>query len=67
MLLALDLTEASVKVRAEGPVDDEQDLDAPVWAGVLPLRRVWGEPRPCANLADGIPVPLEVAERDQPG
>ncbi len=36
-VLALDLAEASVKVRAGGPRDAEGDLALPHWAGVLPL------------------------------
>jgi hypothetical protein len=36
-VLALPLSEASAKVRAGGPSDDEADLDLPVWAGVVPI------------------------------
>src|SRR5438093_11933774 len=36
-LLALDLDEASAKVRSGPPTDDEADLSLPVWAGVIPL------------------------------
>ncbi len=43
-VLAVPLREASLKVREGGPVDDEQDLDAPVWAGHIPIRRVAGPP-----------------------
>ncbi len=64
MVLALDLTEASVKVRTGGPNDDEGDIAAGgVWAGVLPLRQVWGEPIPADNLESGIDVPADVADR----
>jgi uncharacterized protein len=64
-VLALDLAEASVKVRAGGPNDDAADLAAHgIWAGVLPLRRVWGtpDPAPYAKLA----VPPHIADRPQP-
>ena len=27
-----------------GPIDDEEDLDLPYWAGVIPVRSVRGEP-----------------------
>ena len=43
-VLALPLHEASMKARAEGPVDDAEDIEAGVWGGVIPLRRVAGEP-----------------------
>lgn len=37
-VLALPIAEASAKVRTGGPIDDEEDLALPVWAGVIPLR-----------------------------
>jgi uncharacterized protein len=37
-ILELGLAEASAKVRAGGPLDQEQDLELPVWAGEIPLR-----------------------------
>ena len=49
-ILALTLAEASAKVRTGDPKDPEEDLDLPVWAGVLPLRLVAGEPEPSADL-----------------
>jgi hypothetical protein len=36
-ILALDLDEVSAKVRTGGPVDDDEDLEWPVWAGVVPV------------------------------
>ena len=62
-LLALDLTEASLKVRTGPPGDDERDLSAPVWAGVLPLRTAVGEPEPCPLLSPDTPVPARVRDR----
>ncbi|WP_448641171.1 pyridoxamine 5'-phosphate oxidase family protein [Geodermatophilus sp. URMC 63] len=62
-LLALDLAEASVKVRTGPPGDDEDDLGLPVWAGVLPVRTVVGEPEPCPLLPAGTPVPDRVLSR----
>ena len=43
-VLRIPLAEASAKVRSGGPQDDEGDLGLPVWAGVLPLLTVHGEP-----------------------
>jgi hypothetical protein len=43
-LLRFALTEASAKVRDWGVEDDTEDLDWPVWAGVIPLHSVTGEP-----------------------
>ena len=68
VVLALDLTEASVKVRTGPPGDDERDLRSAtgrqqVWAGVLPLRTLVGEPEPCPLLPVDVPVPARVRER----
>lgn len=64
-VLALDLTEASVKARTGPPGEDERDLADPQadWAGVLPLRTVWGDPEPCPLLPAGTPVPARVSSR----
>jgi hypothetical protein len=43
-MLRIALTEASAKVRDWGVKDDAEDLDWPVWAGVIPLHSVTGEP-----------------------
>ncbi|MBF6340384.1 pyridoxamine 5'-phosphate oxidase family protein [Nocardia abscessus] len=63
-VLALDLTEASVKIREGGPRDDEADIEAGgVWAGVLPLRQVWDSAIDSPDLAPGIRVPADVLQR----
>lgn len=38
MVLSVALTEASAKVRAGGPKDDEEDYALDIWAGVVPLK-----------------------------
>ena len=43
IVLRLSLDEASAKVREGGPVDDEEDLDLPYPAGVIPVSVVRGE------------------------
>ena len=43
-VLRIALDEASAKVRDWGVKDDEEDLEWPVWAGVIPLRTMAGEP-----------------------
>ncbi|MFE3053603.1 pyridoxamine 5'-phosphate oxidase family protein [Nocardia sp. NPDC059239] len=64
MVLALDLTEASVKVRTGGPRDEQADIDTGgVWAGVLPLRQVFDAPIPAADLEAGVEIPAHVLDR----
>jgi hypothetical protein len=66
-VLAVDLTEAAVKVRTGGPIDDDRDVAAHTgWAGVLPLRRVWDTPVPSADLPGGVAVPAHIADRPAP-
>jgi nitroimidazol reductase NimA-like FMN-containing flavoprotein (pyridoxamine 5'-phosphate oxidase superfamily) len=63
-VLALDLTEASVKIRAGGPGDDEEDVEANTsWAGVLPVVHSWGAPIPSTDLGAGWDTPAHVTER----
>jgi uncharacterized protein len=60
-VLALPIKEASAKVRAGGPSDgDGPDADLPVWAGVVPLRRSWGEPEPDPLIPPDVLVPPSV-------
>ncbi|UFS93828.1 pyridoxamine 5'-phosphate oxidase family protein [Nocardia huaxiensis] len=64
MVLALDLSEASVKIRTGGPRDDAADIAAGgVWAGVLPIRQVFDAPVPSADLEPGVEVPQHVLAR----
>jgi uncharacterized protein len=56
-VLKLRIDEASAKIRTGGPVDDEEDYDMDVWAGVLPLSIAKGDPVNDERLPAGIPVP----------
>ncbi|MBI1224250.1 MAG: pyridoxamine 5'-phosphate oxidase family protein [Bacteroidetes bacterium] len=38
MFIAVEIEEASVKYRAHGVVDDEEDLGMGIWSGVIPLK-----------------------------
>jgi len=54
-VLALPLTEVSVKARVGGVLEDAEDLALPHWAGVVPMRLVPGRPEPDAGVT--VPVP----------
>ena len=45
-VLKLPIDEGSAKVRTGPPIDDEEDYELDVWAGVVPLSLVRGEPVP---------------------
>ena len=54
-VLALPLSEVSVRARTGPAVDQPEDEDLPHWAGVVPLRRVAGPPETGAGVAVGPP------------
>ena len=60
-VLSLPIAEASAKVRTGGPLDDEEDLDWPCWAGVQPLGLTPLAPVADARLAAGIAIPAAIA------
>jgi nitroimidazol reductase NimA-like FMN-containing flavoprotein (pyridoxamine 5'-phosphate oxidase superfamily) len=57
LVLSLSLEECSAKISEGGPEDLEEDLDRPVWAGVVPLLRTWGTPVPAPDLRFDLPPP----------
>ena len=61
-VVALPLAEASVKQRSGGVSDDQADVDAGVWAGVLPLRTVADDVVVDADAAT-LSVPDDVRRR----
>lgn len=55
-VLRLPIQEFSAKVRTGPPIDDEEDYSFPVWAGVVPLTTVAGQPISDERLiANSIP------------
>jgi nitroimidazol reductase NimA-like FMN-containing flavoprotein (pyridoxamine 5'-phosphate oxidase superfamily) len=57
VVLELSLAEASVKISDGGPTDEDEDLELPVWAGVVPLAETWCDAVPSADLRAGLDVP----------
>lgn len=55
-VLAVPLAEASMKERAGDPVDEASDVEAGVWAGVIPVRRAAGAPVPAADARGDAPA-----------
>lgn len=56
-VLVLPLEQVSAKVRTGPPLDDEEDYELAVWAGVIPLRVVAGEPVADPRLPETISAP----------
>jgi nitroimidazol reductase NimA-like FMN-containing flavoprotein (pyridoxamine 5'-phosphate oxidase superfamily) len=57
LVLALPLDELSVKVRTGGPREEAEDMDLPVWAGVVPLTTVARAPVPDDDLRGDLTPP----------
>jgi len=62
-VLALPLAEASVKIRAGGPVDEPEDEALELWAGVVPVVSALGPPESDAGVRPGIGIPDHIAHR----
>jgi uncharacterized protein len=60
-VLALPLDEWSVKVSDGPPEDAPEDLDAPVWAGVLPIVTSYGAPVAAPDLRGSHRFPVEAS------
>ena len=62
LVVAFPVEEGSAKVRTGGPIDDEEDLELPVWAGHLPFVTATGDPQPDAGLPGHVAVPAYVSD-----
>lgn len=56
-VLSLSIAEASAKIRTGPPIDDEEDMAVPCWAGVLPLQLATSAPVPDARCLPGFEPP----------
>lgn len=59
-VLTMKITEASAKLRAGQP-DDDDDADFPVWTGVIPVRYEIGTPEANPKNLPGVELPAEAA------
>jgi nitroimidazol reductase NimA-like FMN-containing flavoprotein (pyridoxamine 5'-phosphate oxidase superfamily) len=57
MVMRMEISESSAKIRTGPPSDDEEDYSLPIWAGVVPISTVVGTPQDDPRLAPGIPRP----------
>lgn len=56
-LLSLKLEEVACKIREGGPIDDDEDYELDIWAGVVPITREIGQPEPDSQLKTGVTTP----------
>jgi nitroimidazol reductase NimA-like FMN-containing flavoprotein (pyridoxamine 5'-phosphate oxidase superfamily) len=60
-IVAVAIESASAKIRTGPPKDHEDDLNLPVWAGVLPLFQVRGAPVADPRLTQEIEIPTYIS------
>jgi nitroimidazol reductase NimA-like FMN-containing flavoprotein (pyridoxamine 5'-phosphate oxidase superfamily) len=60
-VFGLHIDEAVAKVRDGPPIDEPEDYSLPIWAGVVPVRQVLGEPEDDGRLGAGAPGAPRVA------
>lgn len=60
MILGMQITEGSAKMRNGGPSDEEADYELPIWAGVIPVSMKIGEPVPDERNLPGVEMPPHV-------
>ena len=60
LLVAVDIDEASAKVRTGPPGDDDEDYELDIWAGVIPLETTAAEAIADPLLKPGVEVPESV-------
>jgi nitroimidazol reductase NimA-like FMN-containing flavoprotein (pyridoxamine 5'-phosphate oxidase superfamily) len=66
LVLELPITETSAKVRTGGPVDDDEDYELPIWAGVVPLELTPYAPVPDERLQSGLDAPRYISRYTRP-
>ena len=59
-VMKLTIEEASAKIRTGPPIDDDEDYELNIWAGVLPLKLGHGDPLDDDRLNDGLVAPDNV-------
>ncbi len=66
-IVAVPIASASAKLRTGPPGDEDDDLDLPVWAGILPIRQIAGAPVADPQLKPGVELPDYIRDFDARG
>ena len=59
-VIAMEIEEASAKIRSKGVGDDEEDYALPIYAERIPVHTVLGAPEPCPRLHEGVERPASL-------
>ena len=57
LMVSVPIDVASAKTRVGPPVDDDEDMDMDIWAGVIPYRLAPGTPIPDPDMEADTPFP----------
>jgi len=66
LVLALQIDEASAKLRSGPPKDFEDDLALPIWAGIIPLQLTAKAPQTAERVPGGVAVPDYASDYRRP-
>lgn len=66
LIVALEISEVSAKVRIGPPMDDDEDYELPIWAGVIPLHLEAGPPVVDPNGVVKVPIPAYISRYTRP-
>ena len=62
MIIELPIEKYSLKSRTGGVMDEPEDKDLPIWSGILPLARSYGEAETAPDSA-GIAIPPHIERK----
>ncbi|WP_275315618.1 pyridoxamine 5'-phosphate oxidase family protein [Tenacibaculum bernardetii] len=62
LVLEFTIETASAKVRDTGVVDEPEDYDLPIWAGIVPIKQVAEFPISDDKLKEGVEIPKHVLD-----
>jgi nitroimidazol reductase NimA-like FMN-containing flavoprotein (pyridoxamine 5'-phosphate oxidase superfamily) len=55
-VIEIDIIDISGKSRTGDPIDDKEDYDLNIWAGILPIDKKYGLPQPDKKLNENIEI-----------
>ena len=59
-IIKIHISESSAKIRTGPPVDDKEDYNLPIWAGVVPIEQKLGTPIPDPEMKEYTGIPKSV-------
>jgi nitroimidazol reductase NimA-like FMN-containing flavoprotein (pyridoxamine 5'-phosphate oxidase superfamily) len=59
-VVCMDISEGAAKIRTGPPKDSPEDVPLPIWTGVVPLQRVFGDLLPDPLKAAGLDIPEHI-------